>query len=452
MRFFMTTGFNFRPARGLAIISLGCLLLSGCSWFDLGDSGPEPLPGERLAVLNLKAAISADPSIADQKVALPAPAVNADWPQAGGEPSHAMGHPALGDALREVWRAGIGSGSSRRRYLLASPVVAGGRVFAMDAEGLVSARSTANGATIWSTNVAPGGDEPALSSGGISVAGGRLYVAGGFGQVVALDAATGKEIWRQPQPAPMRAAPTVVGNRVFVVTVDNSLVALSADDGHRLWTHNGTTETAGILGGASPAATDQIIVTPYSSGEVFALRADTGRALWTDNLTTIRRVDAISALADIRGRPVIDRGVAFAISHSGKLAAIDLRSGNRIWDREIAGQSQPWVAGDYVYVMALDGTLVCLTRREGRVRWIHAFPTLTDPTDVHSDKIVWSGVVLAGDRLILANNQGEAVAVSPYTGDVLGTQPLPGPVFLAPIVAEGTLFALTDDGVLVALR
>ena len=76
------------------------------------------------------------------------------------------------------------------------------------------------------------------------------------------------------------------------------------------------------------------------------------------------------ALADIHGRPVIDRGRVFAVSHSGRMVAIDLRTGDRVWEQEIASSHSPWVVGDYVFVLANDNELVCLTRDEGKVRWV----------------------------------------------------------------------------------
>ena len=46
----------------------------------------------------------------------------------------------------------------------------------------------------------------------------------------------------------------------------------------------------------------------------------------------------------------------------------------------------------------------------------------------------------------------EALAVSPYTGEILGQQDLSGAASLGPVVAGGTVFVVTDDGRLLALR
>jgi outer membrane protein assembly factor BamB len=249
----------------------------------------------------------------------------------------------------------------------------------------------------------------------------------------------------------VRGAPTVADGRVFVVTVENTAEAIAADDGRRLWTHTGTAENAGLLGAASPAVEGEVVVVPYMSGELFALRVENGRPLWSDNLAAARRIDAVSGMADIRGLPVIDRGRVYAISHSGRLAAIDLRTGERIWEQEIGGTNMPWVAGDFVYVLGNNGDLICLTRRDGRIRWIHELPRYEN-VERKRGPLLWTGPVLAGDRLIVLASNGEAETVSPYTGEAIGRVEMPDGSYIAPIVAAKTLYVLTNDADLIAMR
>jgi outer membrane protein assembly factor BamB len=428
---------------------LACaLLLAGCGWF--GDTKTR-LPGERLSVLSLQRQLEPDPALAQLEVRLPRPVENGNWPEAGGFPNHVMHHLALGDDPKRVWRASAGSGDSRDGVILSAPVVAGDRIFTMDAESLVRAFDAATGRRLWEFDTKPEAERGRGFGGGVAVAGGRVFVSTGYAQVIALDPDTGKEIWRQAVGAPVRGAPTVADGRIFAVTVENTTEALAVEDGHRLWTHTGTAENAGLLGSASPAVEGDVVVVPYMSGELFALRAENGRPLWNDNLAAARRVDAVSSMADIRGEPVIDRGRVFAVSHSGRMAAIDLRTGDRVWEQEIGGTNTPWVAGDFIFVLGNNGELICLTRRDGRIRWIFQLPRYENP-EKKRDPLQWTGPVLAGDRLIVLASNGEALSVSPYTGKAIGRIEMPDGSYNAPIVADKTLYVLTNDADLVAMR
>lgn len=423
--------------------------LGGCDLF--GGEKKAPLPGERISVLGLGAMLQPDPKLAMAPVTLPPAAENPDWPEPGGNPQHAMGHLALPGRLARAWQTGIGEGSSDYTRVMAPPVVAGGRVYAMDGGVQVSAVDARSGRPIWQVDLTPKNQEGHAFGGGPCFSNGRLYVATGYAEVLALDPATGKILWRRPVAAPVHAPPTVAGGRVFAVTVDNELDVLDAADGHKLWSQNGIPETAGLLGGASPAVTREVVVAAYTSGELFALSVENGRALWSDNLASGRRMNAIAALADIRGRPVIDGERVIAISHSGRMAAINLRTGDRVWEQEIGSGHSPWVVGGSVFVLSNDNEVVCLTSEEGKVRWLRQLPRFVNEKD-RSDPIEWAGPVLGGERLICVSSRGEAVSVSPYTGQILGRQPLSAGAFLEPVIAGGTLYLLDDEANLSAYR
>ena len=181
------------------------------------------------------------------------------------------------------------------------------------------------------------------------------------------------------------------------------------------------------------------------------MRVENGRAVWSDSLASVRNVNAVSGLADIRGRPVIDHGRVFAVSHSGRMAAIDLRSGERVWEQEIASSHSPWVAGDYVFVLANDNTVICLTRNDGKIRWAHQLHRYEDEK-AKSDPIRWAGPVLGGNRLIVLSSLGEMASLSPENGQAVGSQSISGEAFLGPVIAGNTLYLLTDDANLSAYR
>ncbi len=441
------------PLRKFSLLVLAAVALVACDTIDdlIGSGEEPPLPGERIAVLSAQDRIEPAARVADLAVRLPRPLVNTDWPQQGGFANHAMHHLALGDAPIEVWSRDAGSGGDDDSPILSGPVIANGLVYTMDADAVVTARRVADGDVVWSRDIEPPEEDDGNWGGGVSYDLGRIYAGTGFAQVVALDAQTGAEQWRAPVSAPIRSAPTAFGGKVYAVTKDNQLFALDAASGEVDWTHTGIEETAGLIGSASPAVDGDIVVVPYSSGEIFALRAENGRQLWSDNLAAIRRADAVSALADIRGRPVIDRGRVYAVSHSGRMVAIDLASGRRVWETEVGGVNQPWIAGNFVFVVSTEGDVVALVAENGLVRWVTPLGRYEDPED-RDGLVNWSGPVLASDRLIVTGSHGIAVALSPYTGEVIGELDMPGDVSLPPALAEETLYFQTDDARLIAFR
>ncbi len=437
---------------GIALAAAAPLLIGACEslpW--LGGGEAAPLPGERISVLVHERTLVPDPEAAKTQIVLPPPSPTAEWPLAGGFANHAMHHLEVNANLKRAWDSDIGAGASDTERLVAPPVVADGKVFTLDTESTAAAFDFATGRELWDVDLTPDDEDGEDIGGGVGFEDGRLYVATGFGHVVALNANDGTEVWRVDLKGPIRVPPTVRGGRVFVVSVDNKLTALNGHSGEVLWTYQSIGEVASLLGGASPAEDAGVLVVAFSSGEIAALRVENGRVLWTDSLGAIRRTDVISAMSHIRGRPVIDRGMVFALSNAGMMAAIDLRTGRRVWDKDVGGIESPWIAGDYLYILSSDAEVICLSRIDGRVFWVTPLQRYEDEED-REDPILWTGPVLASDRLIVAGSHGVAETLSPYTGQLLGSEELPDGVASAPVIADRSVIFLSNDGTLALYR
>jgi outer membrane protein assembly factor BamB len=452
------TGSNSSTWRNFIFPLFACLiLLGGCDTVSqsiddvFGKKRKPPLPGKRVSILLNQRSITPDPRAAKEQILLPAPSINRDWPQPGGYPNHAMHHIAVGDALKQIWRVDIGEGADEALRLVAAPIVVNGWLFTMDSEHQVTALNAQTGKRIWRIDLTPKTEDDGHIGGGITFEAGRIFVTTGFGLVFALNATDGTVLWSTPVDGPMRTAPTAHGGRVFVMTLENKTIAFDAETGKKQWTHSGTTEVASVLGGGSPAVDEGVVVVGYSSGEVFALKTESGRVLWSDSLSGVRRGSGASGLSHIRGRTIIDRGNIIAMSNSGIIASFDLRTGRRIWDKRISGGENPWVAGNYIFLLTNDSEIAALSRSSGRIFWVTGLPRFEGGKTTGAP-IVWTGPILASDRLLVAGSNGEALAVSPYTGKVLGKESLPDGVSVAPIVANSTVYFLSDNADLSAYR
>ncbi|MFV0473036.1 MAG: PQQ-binding-like beta-propeller repeat protein [Pikeienuella sp.] len=422
--------------------------LSGCSIF--GGEEEEILSGTRIPVRATAEDRMTAPDLAAQISALTPAQPNADWTQVNGGPTHAVGHLAGPASLSVAWRADIGYGGER---LTATPVVAEGRIFTLDSEAQVSAFGVGGGAAQWRRDLSPENESSEVGfGGGVAYENGRIFVTTGFGDVIALTASGGEEIWRQKLPAPVRAAPAVSGGIVVVVARDNTAMGFSAEDGTVRWRATGATSDAGIFGGASPAISPGgIAIVPFGSGELMAIRASSGQQLWTDVLSGGRRGLASSVISDISSDPVIMGVAVIAGNPSGRLVAIDGRSGRRGWTREFGASRPVWGDGQTLFLITDNAELKRLSGQDGSTMWSTTLPQFDDAED-REDAIEYGGPVLAGGRLLVTSSQGTIMSFDPLTGSSVGSVDIPGLAGLTPVVAGGVVYVLTDAGELVALR
>lgn len=438
---------------GLLPLTLAsAVALSGCGALDFFSDDEIPLSGTRIAVRSAESANTLKVDAADGSISIPAPIANADWPQLNGSSSRTIGHVAAGESLSRLWSIGIGAGSSSSGRIVSPPIAAGDRVFTLDAGATVSAVDASSGTRVWNVDLTPEGENTIDGfGGGLAHSGDRVYVSNGFGELNALSASSGEVIWTTSLGAPSRAAPAVVGGRVFAVTRDNRIIAVDADSGETLWSEQALDQVAGILGGAAPVASEQLVVAPFSSGELNAYAAGSGRLGWADDLTGSRGSTGLAVLNDVTGDPVISDGVVYAASQSGRFVAVDVRSGERLWTRNLGGVQPPFIAGDTIFFVSGSGMLVAMQKDSGAVIWTTELGAYRDP-DRREDAITWAGPILAGGRLLLTSDLGQLISVNPSNGSRSGEFDLSGGATNAPIVAGGTVFVLTDGGNLVAYR
>lgn len=430
----------------------GAGLLAGCSTIDsIFGTAKETLPGERRSILSAQRQLSVDAGLAAQPLTLPPPQAVAEWPQPGGNVAHSPGHLALPAPLNRAWTASAGTGSSYRRRITSGPVVAENTVFTVDAHGLVSAFDLARGTRRWRFDSRPEEDDAGAVGGGCSHAEGTLYVASSMAELIALNPADGKPRWRVPLPAPARGAPSVAGGRVFVPTIDNQLSAYAAADGKRLWTYRAQATAAVPLGLPAPAVEGDFLVAGFPSGELVAMRPGDGQVLWSESLAG-RGIGGLGDISGIRGLPVIHEGRVYAMGMGGTSMAVDLRSGRRLWEREVGGTETPAPVGDWLFLIGGAGDLLALGREDGRIRWISELNAPPPGKDKNDEPATFGTPLVAGGQIILPSSKGEALLINPADGAVAGRLRLPGSTTLPGAVSQGTLVLLTDDATVVAFR
>lgn len=441
----ITTAKTGRKATVFAALACAAVL-SACGEQDV------ILPGERLDIRGGEADAATFVNEA-RPLSLPAAVTNAEWTHRNGGPTHAIRHPDLGASLAPLFQANIGQGDTRRLRITADPVISGGRIFTMDAESQVVATAT-SGAALWSRSVIPASDNPRdASGGGLAVAGDILLATSGFGEVVALDAATGGELWRQDLDAPGTSAPTIVGDLAYVVARDGRAWAIALDNGRIRWTQASAPPVSNFSGGAGAAVTSEFAIFPFPTGEVLAAFPEGGLRRWSTVVTGQRPGQAASTISDIAGDPVIDGDRVYVGNVSGRVVALRLANGDRIWTATEGAVGPVWPAGGSVFLVNDLGELMRLDAGDGTPIWRMALPGFEESRERRQKtRFAHYGPIIAGGRLIVASGDGVIRQFDPASGALLGTIDLPGGAASNPVVAGGVLYVVSKRGQLLAFR
>lgn len=388
-----------------------------------------------------------------EPVALPARVANTNWLQRAGTPATRVENAALLANPSLIWSVNIGAGDDRKARITADPVVADGRVFALDSSARVTAATTA-GSVVWTRDLTPPGDNPGdASGGGLAYGGGKLFVSTGFGMLTALDPATGAILWEQDLDANGTGSPTVMGDLVYIISGDATAWAIDTANGRIRWQMAATPSRNNLIGGPAPAVTDDKVIFAHSSGEVQAVTRTGGVQVWGALVAGRRPNFAKSVVKDISGDPVVSGGKVYVGVQSGATVALDAETGQQLWSVQEGAMSPVWAAGNAVFLVSDLNEIVRVSAETGERVWATELPLFTtDRARRIKEVYAHYGPVLAGGRLVVASGDGFLRMVDPASGEVTGQVEIPGGATSNPVVAGGTLFVVSKRGQLLAFR
>ncbi len=386
-------------------------------------------------------------------VDLPAIADYASWTHINGNPGHNISHPSLAGNLQRRWTVPVGAGNTRKQRITASPVVAGSWIFTMDSQSVVSA-FTSDGTLVWAIDLTPSSETSGdASGGGLSYGEGLLFATTAFGELHAIHPELGEVIWVQDFESAAIYAPTVSKGLVFVVTQDSVAWAVDVMNGRLRRRWESTASTASVASGATPAVSASTVFLPFPSGEIIAADIQTGAKLWSRLIGGARSASARARLIGISSAPVVSDGILYAANQSGMTAAFDIVSGSKIWTALEGSYSPVWHTDRSVFVVSDNGELVRLDAETGKRIWGSPLPFYKNER-ARRRKAVFAnfGPVLAGGRLLVASSDGFIRQFDPNSGQLLGMIALPSGAATRPVIVNGTLYLVTENGDLVAFQ
>lgn len=434
-----------RRALTLSVAIGACLLtLTACDtmpdWLGGDPVEIKRAPGNRTDVVINPEALKADPAAQDVEIEVPEQTNLEQWKTI----NQAMltGHVGL-TGLSQEQSAKIGDGNPFSRSVVTAPVVVDGWVYAMDAAGVVSAHEESNISTVkWREETGRDSYISDVLGGGLAYEAGTVYATTGRGTLRAINVADGSVKWSIRVGAPVRGAPAVSGSLVVVLTADNQTLAYDAASGQPRWEHRGIRETAGYFSTTSPVIGDGVVISAYSSGEVFALRLETGNVLWSDTLASTVRTKASAVFSGIDADPILQNGVTVVTNASGEMQASALINGRPLWQQRVGTHSTPWSAGNVIYVLTDGNDLAALLKRDGSVRWSTSLKALQKDKDKTPPLY---GPILSANAILVLDGTGMLTSFKPTTGELIGQHELADDIVTNPVIVNGAMYVVTKD-------
>jgi outer membrane protein assembly factor BamB len=330
------------------------------------------------------------------------------------------------------------SGSKSDRFVF-SPIIKDKKVFILNSGGTLISYDLAADKKIWKTRIFNRQYLKNYQTPKIGYSNGKIFAIAGINKVVAVNEDDGKVLWSKEIASIPISSPVCDGSLVYLATNDNKLYALNANDGELQWTQSGILRATAIFGAANPIIYKDLIVVSYSSGEVYAVNKKSGETLWSQNLNVSKATNSDFYLNDVDATPVIKNDVIYAIGNGGVMMAINLKDGNYLWKKEIAGIVDFWAAGEFLFVINNDNKLLAISKKTGGIKWILQLPNLKKENKPQT-KMLYSGVIMAGNKLLISESSGKLLVIDPITAKIEQNYSIGEKISHSPVVVDGKIY------------
>lgn len=332
------------------------------------------------------------------------------------------------DKATPNWKTKGAKGRSSGDLPLTAPVIVEGVIYTLDSRSDVIAKDVKNGQELWRKNL-----ETKAQGVGLAADKNSVTVLDENGTVAVFDN-KGELKWKKEFKTPFRNAPLLVNNTLYLLSSGNDLWVLETKTGKEKW-HYKTTEPQTLLQGmGNLAVANDVLVVPFSTGEIVGFGATTGTLLWSQDLVGEKVFNAIAQLSQMVASPVIENGIVYLVGHSGKTLAVNIKTGESLWQLPRGGQNTPLISGNALFFLDNQNRLLAINKNSGKFFW-----------ETELDNILWKGPFLVDGNLILFSEEKTAI-VTPSDGKVTFKEK--GIRGSNPAIINDGIFFLGDNGYL----
>ena len=266
-------------------------------------------------------------------------------------------------SVEEIWSKRIGKGAENL-YLKLTPAVIGGYLFVADQYGKLIATDISTGEPVWQIH-----DKNVNYTSGAGGGDGMVLIGTGDGRVIARDVQTGNLKWVAKVSSEILSAPTAFNQITVVRTGDGNIFGLDSGTGKEIWNYDRTVPSLTLRGNAPPVIGGDRVFAGFDNGRFVALDLKSGQSLWDSPLAIPSGRSDLDRMVDVDSAPIVQKNTIFVASFHGGVSAISSIDGRILWTREISSYAGIALGGRYVYVTDDEGSIWALNAETGASVW-----------------------------------------------------------------------------------
>jgi len=396
---------------------------------------------DRISVLSYASDLSASQELNLNEIILSQPIEVNYWSQSGQNPQNNLPHIFSNIRFENTRKILKDSGSATNTI---QPIYFEGSLCNVSTKGILRCINLETEEVKFEIDLSIDSEENyEIIRGGIAYFDEQIVLVDGYGQVKVISSLDGSIIWEKNINLSILSAPIIYRGYIYFITLNNKIYALSLTDGNIKWSFQTVFDDKKSLFSGVPAAVENVIVAPFSNGEIISFIYDTGNIIWTENVSKISSLSNFD-IKDIAANPIISDGKAYTLSNNGRLIATNIINGSLAWSLEISGSNSPLVSNMQLYIIDNEARLICTNKISGEIYWITQLEK-NKKGRKNGKSNNWKGPYLINGILYALSSHGEIVSISPLTSEILSSKNINiSGISIDPVVVSKNIFIMDN--------
>ena len=367
------------------------------------------------------------------------PIKNSNWSTSNFNVQNYIGHIFLSGINNNFLKKKIGKNKFSLSRIMLSPIANENNIILTDDTGTVF-NTNKKGKIKWKKNIYKKIYKKIYKNLSISIHNDAIFISDNIGFIYSLELETGEILWIKNHGIPLKSKIKIFNDKIFLVNSDNRIICLESKTGARVWDVRTVTsfiKTQNFL--ALAVSENGEVFTINSSGELIKLSSINGQIYWSINITP-------SLFAHdkdfFESSDIVVAGDDIIFSTTKSIFSFNIKNRYENWKFNINSTNTPIIDGNNVFLVSRNGFFINIDKKSGKIIWSTNILKILKKRKKNTHI---TGFILGSDKIYSTTHNGFIIISSATNGKTESFKKIGDSIIANPIIADGSLYILTNN-------
>ncbi len=271
----------------------------------------------------------------------------------------------------------------------------------------------------------------------------KLIVVDNLSNLFLINIENGNLIWKKKNEYPFNSEIKIYNDKFFVIDLKNVLRCYLIKDGSECWSVE-TEKTLTITNSKNSLLIDENVVYFINNlGDLTAVDIFSGDLVW--QLPT-QSSEIINTTYIFKNSKLVSDGKSIFFSNNkNEFYSVNLKNGSINWINDISSSLTPIMIKNLIITFSENGYLFVIDKERGNIIKIKDIHKIYK--DKNRKKIKLTGFSISQNKIYLTNNDGKLIILDLQTGNILKVEKISRNIMSKPFLYNNHLFMIKNGAV-----